>query len=210
MLAQMTLEKFTQELSSRSPAPGGGSAAALSGALSAALVRMVCELTIGREKYKEHEERVQEIRLKAEGLHEDLLGLVDRDTEAFEGVMRAIRMPKETEEEKRARSTAIAKANLVATETPMATAEACAALLPQAIELAHKGNANAISDVGAAALLAYGGLRGAAMNVHINLGGIGDEELSTKMRERVRKLEADGEKGREEALRAVFTRGGWS
>ena len=96
-------------------------------------------------------------------------------------------------------------ANLFATETPMATAEACVALLRLAAELVDKGNPNALSDVGPGAMLAYAGLRGGAMNVRINLGGFKDAGHAAKARERVSRLEVDGEKLREESLRAIFS-----
>ncbi len=206
MLTKTTLEEFTQQLAAGTPTPGGGSAAALAGALAASLVQMVCDLTLGKDRYREHEETVRTIRQRAEALRKDLLILVDRDAEAYDAVMRALRLPKGTEAEKRRRGEVLARANLFATETPMATADACVVLMALAIELAHKGNQNALSDVGAAALLAYAGLRGGVMNVRANLKGIEPEELVAKLRDRVRRLEMDAEKRREEALAAVFSR----
>jgi len=206
MLANMTLEEFAASLSAGTPTPGGGSAAALAGALSASLVQMVCDLTLGREPYKAHEETVRSIRQRAEALRRDLLVLVDRDAEAYDGVIKAIRLPKGSEAEKLARAAAISRANLFATETPLAVAEACAALLTMSTEMAYKGNPNAVSDAGTAALLAYAGLRGGVLNVRINLKGIGDDERAAKARERVRRLEVDAERLREESLGAVFSR----
>ena len=206
MLAKMSLKEFAENLASGAPTPGGGSAAALAGALSASLIQMVCDLTIGREKYKAYEAQARTIRQRAEVLRVDLLALVDRDAAAYDGVIRAIRMPKASEEEKSARAEVLAKANLYATETPMAVAEACAVLQGMAIELACEGNSNAVSDAGTAALLAYAGLRGATMNIRINLDGIGDEKRAEKLRERVRRLEVDGERSREESLGAVSSR----
>ena len=206
MLAKMTLEEFTASLSAGTPTPGGGSAAALSGALSASLLQMVSDLTIGREPYKAHDASVRAIRQKAEGLRKDLLALVDRDAEAYDGVIRAIRLPKGSETEKEARAAALSRANLFATETPLAVADACAALMSMAVELAHKGNPNAVSDVGTAALLAYAGLRAGILNVRTNLKGIGDAEPAAKARDRVRRLEIDAERLREEALTAVLSR----
>lgn len=206
MLVDRTVGEFSDLLAAGTPTPGGGSAAALSGALAASLVQMVSELTIGREEYAAHEEAVRSIRERAAALRKDLLALIDRDAQAFDEVMRARRMPKESEPQKRARAAALAHANLFATETPIAIAEACAALMGMAIELARKGNANAVSDVGSAALLAYAGLRAGVMNVRVNLKGIGDEEKAAKARERVRRLEVDAERLREEALAAAFAR----
>jgi len=206
MLVKTTVEEFMAQLAAGTPTPGGGSAAALAGSLAAALVQMVCDLTLGRDKFKAHEEAVSAIRAKAEARRKDLLALVDRDAAAYDEVIRARRLPKGTDAERRSRDEALGRANLFATETPMAAADACAALMALAVELAHKGNPNALSDVGTAAMLAYAGLRGGAMNVRINLGGIGDEQRAAKARERVRRLEVEGEKLREEALVAVFSR----
>src|SRR5882724_1396458 len=150
MLVKSTLEQFTERLAAATPTPGGGSAAALSGSLSASLLQMVCNLTLGRERYKAHDEAVGEIRKRAEILRKDLMVLVDRDAEAYDKVVEARRLPKETAAEQEIRRAALSRANLFATETPMATAEGCAALMLLAIELAHKGNVNAVSDVGSA------------------------------------------------------------
>lgn len=206
MLTRLSIEEFTESLAAANPTPGGGSAAAAAGALAASLIVMVSDLTIGREKYRTHEAAVRAIRDRAAALRKDLLALVDRDAQAYDAVVGALKLPKATEAEKAARAAALSRANLFATETPMATADACAALMTMAIELARKGNANAVSDAGAAALLAYAGLRGGVMNVRINLKGIADGEQVAKARARVRRLEVDAEKLREEALAAAFTR----
>jgi len=206
MLSTLSLEEFAGRLAAATPTPGGGSAAALAGSLSASLLQMVCNLTLGRERYKAHDEAVGEIRKRAEILRKDLMVLVDRDAEAYDKVVEARRLPKETAAEQEIRRAALSRANLFATETPMATAEGCAALMLLAIELAHKGNVNAVSDVGSAALLAYAGLRAGVMNVRINLGGLDDQERAAKARDRVRRLEIDAERFREEALAAVFSR----
>jgi formiminotetrahydrofolate cyclodeaminase len=206
MLAKQSLEAFTDNLAQAAPTPGGGSAAALAGALAAALVQMVCDLTIGREQYRAHDAVLKEIRRKAEVLRRDLLALVDRDAQAYDAVVAALRLPKGTEEERRIRSEALSRANLFATEIPMATADACAALLALAVEIASKGNVNAASDAGTGALLAYGGLRSAIMNIRTNLKGIKDEDRVRKIRDRVRHLEMDAEKHREETLVVVLSR----
>ena len=206
MLTHLTLEQFSEALSSATPTPGGGSAAALAGTTAASLVVMVCDLTIGREKYRVHEEALQAVRDRAAGLRKDLMVLVDRDAEAFDAVMAARRRPKGSDAEARDRDAALAAATLFATEIPRATAEACSAVMQMAIETARKGNVNAASDAGAAALLAYAGLRAGVMNVRINLKGIEDPARLARMRDRVRRLEVDAERQREEALAAVFTR----
>lgn len=206
MLVKLSLEDYAARLAAAAPTPGGGSAAALSGALSAALLTMVCDLTVGRERYREHEEALRAVRERAEGLRKDLLALVDRDAQAYDSVMAALRLPSGSETEKQARSAALSRATSFATETPLATADACAALIGLAVEVAHRGNVNAVSDAGAAALLAYAGLRSGVMNVRINLKGIGEEERAARLRDRVRRLEVEAEKRREEALAMVISR----
>jgi len=202
----MTLEQFAEALAAPTPTPGGGSASAQAGALAAALIQMTCDLTIGREAYRAHDEAVRAIRARSEGLRRDLLALVDRDAEAYDEVVRALRLPKGTEAEKHARSEALERANLFAIETPLATADACAALMGMAAELAGKGNINVVSDLGTAALLSYAGLRGGLLTVRVNLKSVADEARAARLRERVRRLEVDAERLREEALTAVSVR----
>ena len=206
MLSRMTLEQFTEALAAATPTPGGGSASAQAGAMAAALVQMTCDLTIGREPYRAHDEAVRDIRARSEGLRRDLLTLVDRDAQAYDEVVRALRLPKATDADKRARSEALARANLFAIETPLATADACAALLEMAAELASKGNVNVVSDVGTAALLSYAGLRGGILTVRVNLKGVVDGARAAQLRERVRRLEVDSERLREAALTAAYVR----
>ena len=206
MLTRMTLEAFTEALAAATPTPGGGSASAQAGSMAAALIQMMCDLTTGREDYRSEEEAVRAIRVRAEGLRRDLLALVDRDAQAYDEVVSALRLPKGTDAERRARSEALERANLFAIETPLATADACAALMGMASELASKGNVNVVSDVGTAALLAYAGLRGGILTVRVNLKGVKDETRATRLRERVRRLEVDSERLREEALTAVYVR----
>jgi formiminotetrahydrofolate cyclodeaminase len=206
MLSTMTLEQFAEALAAATPTPGGGSASAQAGGMAAALIQMMCDHTVGREQYRAHDEAVRAIRTRAEALRRDLLALVDRDAQAYDEVVRALRMPKGTEAEKQSRSEALQRANLYAIETPLATANACAALMGMASELACKGNVNLVSDVGTAALLAYAGLRGGILNVRANLKGVKDETRAARLRDRVRRLEVDSEKLREEALTAIYTR----
>ncbi len=206
MLRRMTIEQFAEALAAATPTPGGGSASAQAGAMAASLIQMVCDLTLGREQYRVHEAAVQPIRHRAEGLRRDLLALVDRDAQAYDAVVTALRLPKGTVAEKEARAAALERANLFAIEAPMAIADACASLMVMASELVEKGNVNAVSDVGTAALLAYAGLRGAVLSVRVNLKGVKDEASGARLRERVRRLEVDSEKLREEALAATCIR----
>lgn len=207
MLCRSTLEEFGERLAAATPTPGGGSAAALAGSLSAALVEMVCGLTIGKEAYRDHEAALSVMRDRARTLRHDLLTMVDRDAEAYDGVMAAIRMPKATDAEKAARREAMGRANMAATETPLATAEACAALMGLSRDLVAKGNRNALSDIGTAGMLAEAGLRGALMNVRINLPGLADAVRAAAIRDRARDLETEGDRLRLASLEALKAAG---
>ena len=184
-LTDYTIEKFIAELASDSPAPGGGSVAALCGALGAALASMVANLTVGREKYKDSEEAMRRVLAQASGLHADFLALIDKDTAAFNAYMAARKLPKETDAEKTARAEAIERATQNATTVPLRTLEACVPLAELAREAAACGNPNALSDAGVAALLATATAKSAAYNVRINLPGIKDGDFAEGCRTRM-------------------------
>ena len=168
------IEVYLDELASASATPGGGSAAALMGAQSAALTSMVCNLTIGKPKYLEVEAEMQALLLKSEALRKSLMDMIKADVDVFNCLMAAYGLAKETDAEKVIRSQAIQEVLKEATEVPLACARACA----EAIELSHraanKGNLAVISDAGAATMSAYGGLKSAALNVYINTGSLKD------------------------------------
>lgn len=203
MLTRQSLEEFTGSLAAGTPTPGGGSAAALAGGLGASLVAMVCALTIGREGYREHDEALKDIAARALGLRRELLSLVDRDAAAYDGVMAALRLPKATDAEKSARRAALRQANRLATEAPLAASEACRTVLELAADLLPKGNKNARSDIGSAALLAGAGLQAALMNVRVNLPGLGDEESAAVIEARALTLESEGIELRDAVLRGL-------
>jgi formiminotetrahydrofolate cyclodeaminase len=205
MLAQQSLEEFAASLAAGTPTPGGGSAAALAGSLGASLVAMVCALTVGREGYREHDDELRRIAARAESLRRELLALVDRDAAAYDGVMAALRLPKGSDSEKSARRSALRQANLRATEAPLAASEACRTVLELAATLLPKGNRNARSDIGSAALLAGAGLQAALMNVRVNLPGLGDEERAAVIEARARTLESEGLELRDAVLRGLRT-----
>jgi glutamate formiminotransferase/formiminotetrahydrofolate cyclodeaminase len=184
-LASMTLMGFLKELASNSPAPGGGSVAALSGALGAALLEMVCNLTVGKKKYEDVWDEMGKTAQDISLLRVRLLELVDEDTEAFNDVMKAFRMPKGTDEEKEERSKAIQSGYKKAIATPMDTAEVCLKALEIALPVAEKGNKNSISDAGVGADMAASGLEGALVNIMINLGSIKDEGYVKEMNEKI-------------------------
>ncbi|OYT44178.1 glutamate formimidoyltransferase [Thermoplasmatales archaeon ex4484_6] len=175
-LAGMGMKDFLDELASSSPAPGGGSVAALSGSLGAALNEMVCQLTLEKEKLRDSWDEVGKAVEILPGLRKRLLELVDEDTDAFNDVIKAFRMPKGTDEEKRARSEAIQAGYRKAIATPMETASGCLDILEQALRVSTAGNPNSITDVAVGALMASSGLDGAVLNVRINLGSIKDAE----------------------------------
>ncbi len=170
------LHTYVDALASGRPTPGGGSAAALVGALGAALNSMVANFTVGREKFAAVEEEVRELLARGEGLRMELQHLTQADTEAYAVVSAAYKMPRETEEQKAARDQAIQEALKRAAQVPLAAARACHEVLRIAAALVERGNPNLISDVGVAAKFALSGLECAVLNVEINLASIKDEE----------------------------------
>jgi formiminotetrahydrofolate cyclodeaminase len=172
------LSPFLEELASSSPTPGGGSVAALSGALGASLVSMVCNLTIGKKKYVDVEADMRAVLKESEALRLELERLIDEDANAFDNVMSALKMPKETEEQKSLRKEALEKSMVEAATVPLAVMERCVRVAEIATVAAQKGNVNAVSDAGVAALLARAGTHSARLNVQINLPGIRSAEHS--------------------------------
>ena len=174
-LTEMKVNDFIDLLASDAPAPGGGSASALAGAMGVGLSKMVAALTTGKAKYAEHEDTVQEILSKAGSLTEKLTAAIDRDTEAFDGVSAVFAMPKSTDEEKAARKEAMQKALKEATLVPYETMELCLQSLKVVKLGVGKTNTSAASDLGVASLNLKSAVQGAWLNVLINLAGIKDE-----------------------------------
>jgi len=193
MLIDKTLSQFLDELASNSPAPGGGSVAALAGAAGAALASMVCNLTIGKKKYAEVQDELKAVLDQTELLRKELTQLIDKDTEAFNSVMAAFGLPKATEQEQAARATAIQEATKAATLVPLSVMQTCEKALLHAKTVAQKGNKNSASDAGVAALMLQAGCAGAALNVRINLGGLNDpsfvEQVARESAEIAQKVE---------------------
>lgn len=177
MLVKLPVEEFSRVLGSNSPAPGGGSVAALSGALGANLVSMVCSLSIGKKDYQSFDNELAEALKLSRTLSEGLLKRVDLDTEAFNSVMAAFKMTKQTEEEKKSRSEAIQAGFKEAVQSPLGIARECLDVLRLTNKLLGKSNTNALSDLGVASLQAYAGLEGAIMNVKINIPSIRDKNF---------------------------------
>lgn len=171
----VTIEGFLDKLASGAPVPGGGSAAALAAATGAALVAMVCRLTIGREKYREHEETMTTALQDAEELRPQALRLAADDAAAYTAVSEAYRLPRGTDEEKSVRSARIQEALKGATDVPLRTVALSAQIIELYDRIVDGVNPNAISDVGVGALSARTALEGAALNVKTNLAAIKDE-----------------------------------
>lgn len=166
--AQQPLGRFLDELASSAPTPGGGGAAALIGATGAALLAMVCNLTIGKKGHEAVEAEMKAILGQAEVLRAQLTAMIDDDVSAFNALMACYKMPKDSDEQKAVRSAAIQAGLRGATEAPMACARAAAAVVRLARRTAEIGNRNVISDAGVGVLAAQASLRSAALNVHIN------------------------------------------
>ncbi|GAB4478230.1 MAG: hypothetical protein Kow0088_17890 [Anaerolineales bacterium] len=181
---------FLDALAAATPTPGGGSAAAFSAAAAAALVGMVARLTIGKKKYAAVEEHMQEIAAQADALCQKMKSMVVQDAQAFDAVMNALRLPKETDAEQKARQEAIQAATLQAATVPLQVAQGAVEALQLAAEVVAKGNLNAISDGGSAAAQAQAALRGAALNVRINLQGLEDASATQNMLSELEQLEA--------------------
>jgi formiminotetrahydrofolate cyclodeaminase len=168
-LTDLTVRRLVERLATSDPVPGGGSAAALAGAMGAALVRMVVELSVGRPASEGHGDALAEIGAAAGGWQSELLDLAERDARAYDAVVHARRLPRGTERDRQARDVQVAAAVREATRVPLTTARVAGEVLTLTERLAPVGNRNAISDVGVAALLAATALRGAALNVEVNL-----------------------------------------
>jgi len=202
-LASMKVNSFLSELASNSPAPGGGSVAALSGALGAALSSMVCNLTVGKEKYTDVQDEIKTTLRKSEQIRKRLTKLIDEDTEAFNDVMKAFKMPKETEEQKKKRSFAIQEGYKTAAKVPLKTAQTCAEIIDVAKIVAEKGNVNSITDAAVSALMAKAGVKGAILNISINLGSIKDEKFVSKVSSELDSLKKTVDKKTNEILKIV-------
>lgn len=182
-------EDFLDELAAATPTPGGGSASAYSAAAAAALVAMVARLTLGKKKYAEVEERMQTIIQEAETLRGQMSDAVQQDAAAFEEVMNALRLPKETAEQQQTRQQAVTAAMIHAAQVPLEVARGAIKAMQLAFEVISKGNINAISDGGSAAAQAQAALSGAALNVRINLKDIEKTPAVTEMLSELKSLE---------------------
>ena len=210
MYIDKSIKDYVAETASGDPTPGGGSVAAVAASLGAALTSMVYNLTEGKKVYREFEDSVREemdssykeIQTSIEKLNH----FVDEDTKAFDDVMKAFGMPKETDEDKRVRTEAIQTGYKKALELPLECAKECLHVLELQEVFADHGNVQAITDVGVGALLAYTGLEGALLNVSINLNSIKDEAYRTEKEADVEKVLSSGKELKEELMAKVYSR----
>jgi formiminotetrahydrofolate cyclodeaminase len=173
-----SVQIFLDELASKQATPGGGSAAAVMGAQSAALTSMVCNLTIGKPKYAEVEAEMQALLAESEALRGTLIGMIKADVDVFDKLMACYGLPKSTEQEKLHRTEQIQAVLKEATIVPLECAKACAKAIKLSRIAAEKGNLGVISDAGVAVMAGYAGLKSAALNVHINAASLKDREFA--------------------------------
>jgi formiminotetrahydrofolate cyclodeaminase len=189
--AEQTIEAFCSQLAAGTPAPGGGAAAAVSGAIGASLVAMVAGLTVGREKFAAVNEEMLHAQEVGRREGAALLACADEDQEAFEQVMAAFALPKGSDEEKKARTQAVQAGYKAATRSPLKTMEHCLVVMRYALAVAEKGNPNALSDAYVGFLTASAGFEGALWNVAINLGSIKDAAFKEETLAEVNRLRAE-------------------
>jgi formiminotetrahydrofolate cyclodeaminase len=187
-LTDRPVANFLDELASNAPAPGGGSVAALSGALGGALISMVCNLTVGKKGYEDVQDDINDLLAQSEALRKELADLLEADVAAYTGYSVAAKMPRATDEEKAERAQAMQAALKVATDVPLRIAEAAVKVMDLCMPAAEKGNKWAVSDAGVAVLMAEASLRSAALNVLINLGSLKDQEFVAERRAKLESL----------------------
>jgi len=204
--SRLKLNEFLDQLASDAPTPGGGTAAAMAGAMGASLATMVSALTLTREKYADVHELIRPIAQATADARLEFISLAREDTEAYNLVVAARRLSKDSAEQKKTRDEAIAAANRRATEVPMRTATLAARTLAVLPDLVEKGNPNAASDVGSAALLLEAAAEGALLNVGINLSGIPDTAFVALMQKQTATIQSDSQRLLAHVLAAVRKR----
>ncbi len=206
MTANNSIQTFLDDLASERPTPGGGGAAAVSGAIGAALVSMVANLTIGKKNYEAVWQDLEAVNAKAEALRAELIRAIDEDVVAFNAVMGAYGLPRATDDEKAKRAAAIQAALKDATLAPLRAVKACFEVIRLSAAAAEKGNLNVISDAGVAVLSANAGLRSAALNVFINAKAIKDRDFAEKQIAEVNALLAQAAETTESVYQTVRTK----
>ncbi len=188
-MKNMTIREFAMQTASNEPVPGGGSISALAGSLAAALTEMVAGLTIGKKKYADAEEEMKEAVEPMRAVCAQLLDDIQRDSESFDQYMQALTLPKDTEEEKAARTEAMQNGLKAAVEVPLSVAKAACGILPYAETMVVKGNKTAVTDALVATMMARTAVLGAGFNVKINLESIKDQEYVNRIGKEVADLE---------------------
>ncbi len=193
MLYDLSLSDFIAKTASSDPVPGGGSVSAMCGSLSAALAKMVAGLTVGKKNYLAVSDQMQKVVDEMPAYIESLKEAIQEDSNSFDGVMAAFKLPKETEEDKAKRRKAIDDATVIAAKVPLKTAETVAQLFPTLEFVAANGNKNAMSDIAVATMLARTAVFGALYNVRINLAGLPDSDFKTETYQKVNALHETAE-----------------
>ena len=202
-ITRLSMRNYLEKLASDAPTPGGGSASAMAGALAASLASMVANLTIGKEKFKEHEAENIALEKEATALREKMLALSDEDAKVFQAFMACYKLPKKTEEEKWLRQQYISSAAKNAASVPFQIAEAALDILKMTVRLGEIGNPNVVSDATVSALLARAALRGSVYNVLINLKLTGDPVFNVKMENQLEKLQVEAVELERQAIQAT-------
>lgn len=203
MLVDLTIKEFLAKTAGSDPVPGGGSIAALNAAIAASLTQMVANLTIGRKKYEDKEELMNRIVASASELREKFIKDIDADSDAYNKVFAAFKLPKETDEEKAVRSAEIQAATKIAAEVPMGVAQNACAMMDIIAQVAENGNQNAITDACVGIMTARTAVLGALLNVRINLSSIKDEEYVSRMTKEADELERDAIKKEQELINRI-------
>lgn len=203
MFTDMPLNQFLDALASKEPVPGGGSGAAMGGALGAALVSMVCNLTIGKKGYEAVQEEMKKLLAESEAIRLEMPRLLEADTQVYSQVMAAYRLPRGTDEEKQARDALLQQRFREAAEVPMQIAQRCAKVVDLALPAARMGNKWAVSDAGVGALFGEASLRAALLNVEINLASIDDVAYVAEMRGKMAALEGAATATKEQVMEIV-------
>jgi glutamate formiminotransferase/formiminotetrahydrofolate cyclodeaminase len=206
MLKDQKIKTFLDSLASESATPGGGSVAALTGAMSAALISMVSNLTVGKEKYRHLEDDIKLLLKKSESLRAKFEELMEKDVEVFNQFIAIMKLPRNNEEEKRERNQKMQIALIEAAKVPLEVARKSKELIDICQEIADKGNKNAISDAGVAVILAEAAFDSAVINVQINLNMIKDEKIKNSLTEEIETLNASVKGEKDKVLEKVLAR----
>jgi formiminotetrahydrofolate cyclodeaminase len=203
MLIDLSIKEFLAKTAGSDPVPGGGSIAALNGAIASGLAEMVANLTIGKKKYEDREEQMKQLAASANNHRVFFLEDIDADSDAYNKVFDAFKLPKETDEEKAERSKQIQAATKIAAEVPMEVARRAYTIMDMIAEVAENGNQNAITDACVSMMSARTAVLGAILNVKINLSSLKDEEYVAKMKAECDQLEKDAIAKEQELLSKV-------